>query len=154
MDVEGVRLGAKGWYEADGLFAKASKYSRPKVIVVIAKDFAVSTSSATSSPREFYFGYEEVGQISVSSLVLTLTRDGLMNEFQKYQVVEDRDETENSRPPNNERPRWKIDGNQSLVMHLNARAAIRYLREERRRVADPIVRKNADHAVSQLSRFP
>src|SRR5579863_5397652 len=68
MDVEGERLTPQGWHRADALFVKSSKPFQPKVVLVIARSYAISRAPEKTSTTEFYMGYEEVGHINTSSL--------------------------------------------------------------------------------------
>jgi hypothetical protein len=159
MDIEGARLTPQGWHEADALFVKPSEPSQPKVLVVIARHYAVSEGTAKGNTGEFYMGYEEVGRINTSSLYFMPSSSGIeMRSFDKYTLVltnayrtpaVDKDSTKGIQAP----VEWRIDGVQPVAMHLTADAAMRYVTRIRAETSDRAIQKNADTSLTKLSGF-
>jgi hypothetical protein len=159
MDVEGERLTPQGWHRADALFVKSSKPFQPKVVLVIARSYAISRAPEKTSTTEFYMGYEEVGHINTSSLQFTSSNSGVpTRSFDKYTVVlTDGDRMQGTARASEQEGKtareWKIDGAQPTTMHLTANAAIRFVTQMRDGTADPAVRKNADQTLLKLAPF-
>ena len=158
MDAEGSRLTPEGWRLADNLFVQRSEPSHPKVVVVIAGDYAVSKSPEKTKDGVYLMGYEELGTLDTSSLRFTPANNGHMHDFDSYTVVStDARSTEAGRTAANERqgssPEWKIDGMQPKIMHLTAAAAIRYVKEMRANITDPAALKSADSTVNRLASY-
>jgi len=158
MDVEGARLTAEGWSQADALFVKRSEPPHPKFLRVIARQYAISESTEKAGTNEFYMGYEEIGRVDTASLRFVPSNSGIeTRSFDKYHVVtshvshapEAASETPHERNTSSE---WRIDGTQPPTMHLTA-AAIRYVTEMRVETTDPRIRKNADITIKQLSPY-
>ncbi len=155
-DVEGKRLTAKGWRNVDALFVEQSNLVEPKVIVVIGRNYAVSAQTEEVNTNEFYFGYEEVGRISTSSLRLIRTGSGIQSRsFDKYVVVENPVNPTQGGTHGSERPSsaWRIAGAQPETMHLSIAAAIRWVGEKRSSTNDISIRGNADQTLKRLSSF-
>jgi len=159
MDVKGSRLTAEGWRTADDLFVKHTEPPRVKVLVVIARDYAVSKSPEKGNENIYFFGYEQLGNIDTSSLRFTPTNSGyIKNQLDSYTVVPTNahfrpgDETAPKQQPN---PigEFRIDGAQPKAVHITAETAIRYLKEMRAKVTDSLTRKNADIAIAKLSAY-
>jgi hypothetical protein len=157
MDLHGNRLTAQGWRAADLLFVRRSEPVEPKVVVVIGRQYALSTQTEKANTKEFYFGYEEVGRISTSSLRFVPTRSGIESRsFDKYDVVASpvepiRGDTQNTVERSSSE--WKIDGAQPETMHLTAAAAIRYVTQLRRRAKNAAIRGNADQTLVKLAPY-
>jgi hypothetical protein len=158
MDVQGARLTPQGWRAADALFAKPSEPFQAKVVVVIARSYSVSAATDRANTTEFYMGYEEVGRIATSSLQFAPTRDGYMNQFDKYTVVliEVQGPHENSNVAKHKddmSTEWKIDGAQPTAMHLTAEAAIKYVKQMRNETTDPAIRRKAARTLAKLAPY-
>ncbi|MGA8762040.1 MAG: hypothetical protein WB562_04040 [Candidatus Sulfotelmatobacter sp.] len=154
MDVEGERLTPEGWRTADALFAKHSEPFQPQTIVVVGRNYAVSTETEQGNTNEFYFGYEEVARVSTSSLRFASTNSGVETRtFLKYSVVStriDRIQGNTKHSAEGMPSEWKIDGAQPTTTHLTAKAAIRFVTQRRTNMSDPVIQKNADLSISGL----
>jgi hypothetical protein len=162
MDVEGERLTTEGWHQADALFVKPSEPPHAKVVLVIARRYAVSEATEKrkkANTAEFYMGYEEVGRIDTTSLRLAPSNSGSeTRSFDKYTVVlgdfNHASETPNAtRQEGNASPEWRIDATQPPTMHLTAAAAMRYVTQMRAKTADAAIQKNADRTIKSLAPF-
>jgi hypothetical protein len=156
MDAEGERLTPEGWHQADAFFVKPSEPPRSKVLVVIARGYAVSTAAEKTNSPEFYMGYEEVGRIDATSLRFAPSNTGTeTRSFVKYSVVSAdvngvTDAAQTTSHAGNTSPAWRIDGTQPPAMHLTAAAAIRYITQMRSKATDPLIQKNADLTIKKL----
>ena len=157
MDVEGERITPQGWRVADGLFVKHSEPFLPETLIVIGKNYAVSTDATQPNANEFSFGYEEVARISTPLLRFVPINSGTQTRsFNKYIVVPASAATEDVKaktPSKIKGGEWKIDGTQPRAMHLTARAAIRYLTQARAKASDPAIQSNAREAISRLAAY-
>jgi hypothetical protein len=156
MDVEGERLTPEGWHQADALFVKASEPPHSKLLLVIAKHYAVSEATEKTNTREFYMGYEEVGRIDTTSLRFAPSHRGTeTRSFDKYTVVggdvtRGPDAAKATEQDGNPSPKWRIDGAQPTAIHLTAAAAIRCVTRMRAEATDPVIQKNADLTIKTL----
>jgi hypothetical protein len=147
MDVEGERLTPEGWHQADALFVKSSEPPHTKVLLVIARHYAVSEATEKTEKTnrtEFYMGYEEVGRIDTTSLRFAPSNSGnATRSFDKYTVLLE----------GNGSPEWRIDAAQPPAMHLTAEAAMRYVTQMRAKTTDPAIQKTADQTIKKLVPF-
>jgi hypothetical protein len=159
MDVEGERLSPEGWYQADALFVKSSEPPHPRVLVVIARRYAVSEVTEKAHTNEFYMGYEVVGRIDTTSLRFESSNSGIeTRSFDKYTVVladvnRAPETAKTTRHEGNASSEWRIDGTQPPAMHLTAAAAIRYVTQMGVKAADPVIQRNADLTIKKLVPF-
>jgi hypothetical protein len=139
MDVEGKRLSADGWREADQFFTHHSTPPREKRIIVIAKRYKVSESTLPANAG-YYLGYWQIGRLDSSLRLHPFASKVETRFFDKFAVHK----TEAG---------WKIEGRQPTEMHLTPNAAVRYLSEMRDRSTDVSVRSNAAKSIAILKRY-
>jgi hypothetical protein len=144
LDVDGSRLTASGWRDADALFVHPSPASEPKSLIVIASHYGVSESPRKGDKMEFLMGYEELGRIDSASMIFTPTNAGPARQFDSFILVH----------PDNTSMDWKIEGNQPTVMHLSPKAAMAYVARKLTKTSDPATRNNADRTLTKLKLYP
>jgi hypothetical protein len=139
MDVEGKRLSADGWREADQLFTHHSTPPQEKRIIVIAKHYKVSESTLPANAG-YYLGYWQIGRLD-SSLRLHPFASKVETRFLgKFAVHKTREG-------------WKIEGSQPIETHLTPKAAIRYLTDMTDKSTDASVKSNASKSIAILKRY-
>jgi hypothetical protein len=159
MDAEGERLTPEGWRQADALFVRPSEPPHTKVLLVIARHYAVSEATEKKNSPEFNMGYEEVGRIDTASLRFAPSNGGIeTRSFVKYTIVSgdvnrSPETAKTTSHEGNKSSEWKIGGTQPPAMHLTAAAAIRYVIQMRDKISDPTVKKNADQTLAKLSLY-
>jgi hypothetical protein len=155
MDVEGLRLTAAGWSEADALFVNSSKPAQPKFLVIIARHYAVSEAPERGK-MTFCMGYEEIGRIDIGTLRFAATNGGIeTRSCDMYTVVPATLPGTNAVPKQEQgaQPGWKIEGTQPTTMHITAVAAIRWVTQQRAEKADPATQRNADQTLVKLKPY-
>ncbi len=143
LDIDGSRLTASGWSEADTLFAQASQPPESKTLMVIASRYGVSESPQQGEKAEFLMGSEELGRIDNTSLIFTPTNAGPTRQFDSFILVR----------PSSTSAEWKIKGPQPPTMHLSPKAAIAYVSRRRAETSSPVIKTNADHTLAKLKLY-
>ena len=147
LDVNGARLTAQGWKQADVLFTKHAGPFQPTFIVVIASRYAVSQDA--SRKDYFLLGYDDVGHIDTPTLKFTPTRVSAVRWWYEGYTVRLATGAQNG----NDSAGWKIEGYQPTEMHLTAAAARRWVMQVRDKTPDIAVHKNADQTLAELKLY-
>ncbi len=148
LDVEGARLTAQGWNQADALFTKRTDPSQPTFLVVIARRYAVSQD--TTKKNYFVLGYDDIGHIDTSTLRFTPTHvPKVMWWYTGYAVTPVGAAGQNGASSDD----WRIEGAQPSEMHLTAETATPWVTQVRDKATDPAVRRNADQTIVKLKPY-
>ncbi|HUJ32209.1 MAG TPA: hypothetical protein VLY23_13075 [Candidatus Acidoferrum sp.] len=138
MTDDGSLLTADGWKQAGVLFLHPTPQPQHPTLRVIWKNYAVSLSSTNGDRAVVYVGYTDLGQIDSRLHYIPFDPTIAKSAAIFHMVLAN--------------GQWKIEDPQDWPW-ASLDAAMRHVKEMRRKAVDPTIQKNADATLDILAKF-
>ncbi|HEY6253463.1 MAG TPA: hypothetical protein VI685_26190 [Candidatus Angelobacter sp.] len=157
LETTGARLTTEGWEKTEELFKNPTGKPFKLAVIVIASRYGFSKLHANSDQAQFYFGYEELGQLDEVLRFRQIRTSAEVRKFRQVNVVfvdkQQRVGTSGVSPRPAAPAEWKIDGSQPLETLVTPQAAIQYVTRMRDQTKDSAIKHNAAVPLSLLKRY-